>query len=341
MWVDDEVLLPDPARDEALIAEAVETAGKADITLLVLGDNEQTCREGWSTSHLGDRDSLELPGRQEELLRAVVETGKPVVLLLIQGRPASLNFAAEHVPAILEGWYLGQEGGTAAADVLFGEVNPGGKLPITFSRSAGQLPAYYYHKPSARRGYLFSSVEPLFPFGHGLSYTHFEYTNLKVDKEKIAADETTTLSVDVTNTGERPGDEVVQFYVHDLLSECVTRPVKLLKGFRRISLQPGECKTVEFPVGHEQLEFLNESMQKVVEPGQFELMVGGSSKNVQMIKVDVSYHAHARVCRSGRNIKPLCRTDQSGIAVFVGPACSRTAICSKNITVYDSVTSKT
>ena len=288
MWVDDEVLLPDPARDEALIAEAVEAAGKADVTLLVLGDNEQTCREGWSTSHLGDRDSLDLPGRQEELLKAMVETGKPVVLLLIQGRPASLNFAAEHIPAILEGWYLGQEGGTAAADVLFGDVNPGGKLPITFPRSVGQIPAYYHHKPSARRGYLFTSVEPLFPFGHGLSYTTFEYTNLKLDQEKIAASETATLSVDVTNTGDRPGDEVVQFYVHDLLSERVTRPVKLLKGFQRITLQPGECKTVSFEVGREQLEFLNESMQKVVEPGQFELMVGGSSKTVVSIVLEVT-----------------------------------------------------
>ena len=287
MWFDDDAQLYDPGRDAELIAEAVETAGKADVVLLVLGDNEQTCREGWSPSHLGDRDSLDLPGRQEELLRAIHATGKPVALLLIQGRLASINFAAEHVPAILEGWYLGQEGGTAAAEVLFGDVNPGGKLPITFPRSVGQIPAYYYHKPSARRGYLFSSIEPLFPFGHGLSYTTFEYTNLKLDKEKIGADETTLLSVDVTNTGKRAGDEVVQLYVHDLLSDRVTRPVKLLKGFERITLQPGECKTVSFPVGREQLEFLNESMQKVVERGQFELMVGGSSQDVQSINLEV------------------------------------------------------
>jgi beta-glucosidase len=287
MWVDDEVLPPDPARDEALIAEAVETARKADVTLLVLGDNEQTCREGWSPSHLGDRDSLDLPGRQEDLLRAVFDTGTPVILLLIEGRPASINFAVEHVPAILEGWYLGQEGGTAVADVLFGDVNPGGKLPITFPRSVGQLPAYYYHKPSARRGYLYSSVEPLFPFGHGLSYTTFEYTHLKLDREKISADEIATLSVDVTNSGDRAGDEVVQLYVHDPLSERVTRPVKLLKGFQRISLQPGECQTVSFPVGREQLQFLNESMQKVVEPGQFELMVGGSSKDMHTVILEV------------------------------------------------------
>ena len=287
MWVDDEVLPPDPARDEVLIAEAVATAKKADVALLVLGDNEQTCREGWSTNHLGDRDRLDLPGRQEELLQAVHATGKPVILLLIQGRPASINFAAERVPAILACWYPGQEGGTAIAEVLFGEVNPGGKLPITFPRSVGQIPAYYYHKPSARRGYLFTSAEPLFPFGHGLSYTTFAYSNLRLSSERIAAGETATLSVDVTNTGERAGDEVIQLYVHDLLSERVTRPVKLLKGFQRITLQPGECRTVRFPIGPEQLEFLDETMKKVVEPGQFELMAGGSSKTTQSIVLEV------------------------------------------------------
>jgi beta-glucosidase len=287
MWHDDEVLLPDPARDAALIAEAVETAQKADVTLLVLGDNEQTCREGWSTSHLGDRDSLDLPGKQEELLQAVFATVKPVILLLIHGRPASINFAVEHIPAIVESWYPGQAGGTAVADVLFGDVNPGGKLPITFPRSVGQIPAYYYHKPSARRGYLFSSAEPLFPFGHGLSYTIFSYSNLRLSSEKITADETAVLSVDVTNTGKRAGDEVVQFYMHDLLSERVTRPVKLLKGFQRVTLQPGEWRTVSFPIGREQLQFLDESMQQTVEPGQFELMMGGSSKTVQSIVLEV------------------------------------------------------
>jgi beta-glucosidase len=287
MWHDDEVLLPDPDMDSVLITEAVETAKRADIVLLVLGDNEQTCREGWSKNHLGDRDTLNLPGRQEELLQTVYAIGKPVILLLINGRPASINFAAEHVPAILEAWYPGQEGGTAVADVLFGDVNPGGKLPITFPRSAGQIPAYYYHKPSARRGYLFSSVEPLFPFGHGLSYTTFAYSNLRLDREKIAAGETATLSVEITNTGERAGDEVVQLYVHDLLSTTVTRPVKLLKGFQRIALPPGERRTVSFPVGREQLQFLDENMKLTVEPGQFELMIGGSSQTEQSIILEV------------------------------------------------------
>jgi beta-glucosidase-like glycosyl hydrolase len=288
MWFDDEVLLPDPAHDAELITQALHTAQKADNILLVLGDNEQTCREGWSTSHLGDRDTLDLPGKQEELLRAVVATGKPVILLLIQGRPASINFAAEHIPAILEGWYLGQAAGIAVANVLFGDVNPGGRLPITFPRSVGQIPAYYYHKPSARRGYLFSNAEPLFPFGHGLSYTTFAYNNLRLSADKIAANETAILSVDVTNTGKRAGDEIVQFYVRDMLSERVTRPVKLLKGFQRITLQPEETRTVNFSVGREQLQFLDESMKKTVEPGQFELMVGGSSKNVQSIMLEVT-----------------------------------------------------
>ena len=288
MWVDDEVLAPDPDDDSGLIAEAVETTQKADVALLVLGDNEQTCREAWSKSHLGDRDSLDLPGRQEELLRAVFATGKPVILLLIQGRPASINFAAQHVPAILEGWYLGQAAGTAVADVLFGTVNPGGKLPITFPRSVGQIPAYYYHKPSARRGYLFSNPEPLFPFGHGLSYTTFAYNHLRLSRETITIGEMTILSVDVTNTGERTGDEVVQFYVHDLLSERVTRPVKLLKGFERVTLEPGETRTVSFTVGPEQLKFLDESMRWMVEPGRFELMVGGSSKSLQIFVLEVT-----------------------------------------------------
>ena len=288
MWHDDEVLPPDPARDEVLIAEAVETAQKADVVLLILGDNEQTCREGWSTNHLGDRDNLDLPGRQEELLQAVFATGKPVVLVLLQGRPASINFAAMNIPAILECWYPGQEGGTAVADVLFGDVNPGGKLPITFPRSVGQIPAYYYHKPSARRGYLFTSAEPLFPFGHGLSYTTFAYSNLRLSSDGITAGEIATVSVDVTNTGERVGDEVVQLYVHDLLSTTVTRPVKLLKGFQRITLQPGECQTVSFPVSREQLEFLDEAMKRTVEPGQFELMVGSSSKTTQSILLEVT-----------------------------------------------------
>lgn len=288
LWVTSEVLLPEPERDRERIAEAVKIASMADVVLLVLGDNEQTCREGWSVNHLGDRDSLDLPGRQEDLLRAVYATGKPVILLLINGRPASINFAAEHVPAILEGWYLGQEGGHAVAEILFGETNPGGKLPITFPRSVGQIPAYYYHKPSARRGYLFNSIQPLFPFGHGLSYTTFAYGEPRLDKAAIRPGETATLTVEATNTGERAGDEVVQLYIRDVLSGRVTRPVKLLKGFERISLQPGETRAVSFAVGPAQLSYLGEDMRPVVEPGEFLLMVGGSSETIRQVSLFVT-----------------------------------------------------
>ena len=286
-WHESAVDLPDPAEDERLIAEAVEVARQADVVLLVIGENESISREGWGEQHLGDRDSLDLPGHQDDLVRAVVETGVPTVALLINGRPLSVNYVAEHVNAIFEGWYLGQEGGTAFADVLFGDVNPGGKLPITFPRSVGQIPAYYNHKPSARRSYLFADKEPLFPFGHGLSYTTFRYDNLRVVPAKIKPDGQATVSVEVTNTGARAGDEVVQLYVHDVVSEMVTRPVMELKGFRRITLQPGETRTVEFTLTADDLSFLNEAMQRVVEPGIFEVMVGTSSVDVQTVQLEV------------------------------------------------------
>lgn len=286
-WHEDAATPPDPETDARLIAEAVEVARRAEVALLVLGENESVCREGWSEAHLGDRDSLDLPGRQDDLLRAVVATGVPVVVLLINGRPLSVNYAAGHANAIFEGWYLGQEGGEAFAEALFGEVNPGGKLPITFPRSVGQVPAYYNHKPSARRGYLFADKEPLFPFGHGLSYTTFRYGNLRLEPAKIGPGGTATVSVEVTNSGSRPGDEVVQLYVRDLVSGMVTRPVKELKGFRRITLQPGETQVVTFEVGPEQLSFLNEDMQRTVEPGELDLMVGTSSADVQAVRLEV------------------------------------------------------
>jgi beta-glucosidase len=286
-WHEDAADLPDPAEDERLMAEALEAARKADVVLLVIGENESVCREAWGENHLGDRDSLDLPGRQNDLVRAVVETGVPTVALLINGRPLSINYVAEHLNAIFEGWYLGQEGGTAFADALFGDVNPGGKLPITFPRSVGQIPAYYNHKPSVLRGYLWADKSPLFPFGHGLSYTTFETKNLEVTPAKIKPDGQATVNVEVTNTGARPGDEVVQLYIHDLVSEMVTRPVKELKGFRRITLQPGETRTVEFTVGPEQLSFLNENMERVVEPGMFEIMVGTNSVELQTVQLEV------------------------------------------------------
>ena len=286
LWKEEQVVLPDPDEEAARIAEAVALARSVDVAVLVLGENEQTCREGWSRTHLGDRDSLDLPGNQEPLLRAVVETGTPTVLVLVNGRPLSINYAVEHVPAILEAWYPGQEGGTAVAEVLFGATNPSGKLPITFPRNVGQVPAYYYHKPSARRGYVLSNHAPLFPFGHGLSYTTFRYDHLRLSPSRIAAGQQTTVAVDVSNCGDRAGEEIVQLYVHDQLGS-VTRPVKELRGFQRIALEPGETRTVEFTLGPEHLSFLDASMARVVEPGLFDVMVGGSSAVVETVVLEV------------------------------------------------------
>jgi beta-glucosidase len=275
-WNADKVVLGDPALNAKRIQEAVKVARKADVVLLVLGENEQTSREAWATTHLGDRDSLNLLGHQDDLAKAIAETGKPVIVLLLHGRPNSINYVAEHVPAILDGWYLGQEGGTAVADVLFGDANPGGKLPITVPRSVGQLPDYYYQKPSAKRGYLGSTTQPLFPFGWGLSYTTFKYTNLHLNPATIGTSGETKVSVDVSNTGKVRGDEVVQLYIRDEISS-VTRPIKELRGFRRITLEPGESKTLEFTLGFDQLSFLDLDMHPVVEPGTFKVMVGGNS----------------------------------------------------------------
>jgi beta-glucosidase len=286
-WHESAAEMPDPVEDEGLIAEAVETARKADVALLVIGENETVCREAWGEGHLGDRDSLELPGRQDELVRRVVETGVPVVVLLINGRPLSVNYVAEHASALFEGWYLGQEGGRAFADALCGDVNPGGKLPISFPRSVGQIPAYYNHKPSARRSYLWAEKTPLFAFGYGLSYTTFKYSDLQVSPAKIKPDGTATVRVEVSNTGTRSGDEVVQMYIHDVLTERVTRPVKELKGFRRIMLAAGESRIVEFSISANELDFLNEKMERVVEPGMFEVMVGSSSVDVQTVLLEV------------------------------------------------------
>ncbi len=269
------VELPNPQTQLERIRAAIEVARKADVALLVLGGNEATCHEAGERDP-GDRDSLDPAGSQNQLIQSVVKTGTPTVVFLINGRPLSINYAAENVPAILEGWYLGQEGGTAAAQVLFGDVNPGGKLAITFPRSVGELPAYYNHKPSAELPYLFEKRGPLFPFGHGLSYTTFGFSNLKLSPARIARAGETIVSVDVINTGSREGDEVVQLYLRDRVSS-VTRPVKELKGFKRIHLKPGETQAVRFKLTPAELGFYNADMHWVVEPGTFDIMVGSSS----------------------------------------------------------------
>ncbi len=275
-WWQDKVELPDPQEDSARIAEAIRVARASDLVLLVLGENEATSREGWSQDHLGDRDSLQLLGRQNELLRAIVRLKKPVVVLLINGRPLAAGEVLEQSQAVLEGFYLGQETGTAVANVLFGDRSPSGKLPVTLPRSVGQLPVYYYRKPSARRGYLFTSNEPLRPFGYGLSYTRFEYSRPTVTPTRIGVNGSARVSVTLSNRGSREGTEVVQLYVHDRTGS-VTRPVKLLRDFARVKLAPGESREVQFELGRDDLSLFDERMQRVVEPGWFDLHVGGNS----------------------------------------------------------------
>jgi len=285
-WFADTAHLSDPAEDRKLIAEAVQVAKTSDVALLVLGGNEDTNKEGWADTHLGDRDSLDLVGRQNDLVKAILETGKPTIVLLINSGPLSINYIAENVPAILEGFYLGQETGVGVADVLFGDYNPSAKLTISFPRSVGQLPLYYNRKPTARRGYLFANKEPLFPFGFGLSYTTFGYSNLKVNPARIGVAGETKVSVTVTNTGKRAGDEVVQLYIRDLVSS-VTRPIMELKDFKRVSLAPGESKTVEFVIPPDKLSFLDLNMKSIVEPGWFDIMVGTSSVKYETVKLEV------------------------------------------------------
>lgn len=285
-WWADRSTLSDPQTDERLIAEAVEAARSADAAVLVIGGNEDTNKEAWADNHLGDRDDITLVGRQNDLVRAVLGTGKPTVVILINSGPLAIPYIAENVPAILEGFYLGQETGIAVADVLFGDYNPGGKLPVSFPRSVGQVPIYYNHKPTARRGYLYTSKAPLFAFGHGLSYTTFAYSDLKVSPETIGAAGQATVSVKVTNTGRVAGDEVVQLYIRDLVSS-VTRPVMELKGFERITLSPGQSRTVSFTITPDKLSFLDLNMKRTVEPGDFEIMVGTSSQKYQRVKLTV------------------------------------------------------
>ncbi len=285
-WYENDVKLADPAAQVESIHAAVELARRSSVAIVVVGENESTNREAWAENHLGDRDSLDLLGAQNDLVKAVLETGTPTVVFLINGRPLSINFIAEHVPAILEGWYLGQEGGTAAANVLFGDVNPGGKLPITFPHSVGDLPDYYNHKPSANRTYAFSTRTPLYPFGYGLSYTTFGYENIRVEPTQIATGGIAKVRVDITNTGSREGDEVPQLYIHQEVAS-VTRPVMELRGFQRITLKPGEEKTVEFTVTPEMLSMLNTDMHKVVEPGTFDIMVGRNSADTTTIPLKV------------------------------------------------------
>ena len=286
-WWADEVKLADPAKNRATIAEAVEVAKRADLIVLAIGDTEQTSREAWADSHLGDRASLGLVGEQDELADAMFALGKPVVVVLINGRPLSVVNVAEKANALIEAWYPGQEGGTAMADVLFGTVNPGGKLPVTIARSVGQLPMFYNVKPSARRGYLFDTTEPLFPFGFGLSYTRFEIGAPRLATPRIAKDRTVEVAVDVRNAGMRAGDETVQLYVRDKIAS-LTRPVKELKAFERVTLAPGEMRTVRFTLDERAFRFWNAEMKRVVEPGEFDIMAGPNSVELKSTTLTIT-----------------------------------------------------
>ncbi|MCY1719397.1 glycoside hydrolase family 3 C-terminal domain-containing protein [Prolixibacteraceae bacterium Z1-6] len=290
--------------DKSGFEEAVAAANNSDAVVLAIGgtsliysgigwgddkpDKHNTCGEGL------DRATLDPPGVQPELIRAIYETGKPVVLVMIHGRPYSIGWEKENIPAIVEAWYPGEQGGLAIANVLFGKVNPSGKLPVSVPRSAAHVPTVYDYKPSGRgyyhrrgtpenpgRDYVFSSPDPLFCFGHGLSYTSFEYSNLNIATKEIKEGEPVKVSVMIKNTGDRVGKEVVQLYLRDVVSS-VTTPVKLLKGFQKIELQPGESEKIEFSVDYDELSLYNLEMHKVVEPGDFEVQIGSSSDDIRL-----------------------------------------------------------
>lgn len=286
-WYTDEVRLANRAQNLQRIAQAVTVAKSADAIVLAIGTNPAISREGWADNHLGDRDTLDLLGEQPELAQALLALGKPVAVVLINGPPLSVPLLADRANAILEAWYPGQEGGTALAGILLGDTNPGGKLPVTFPRSVGQLPMVYNQKPSAHRGYEFSSREPLFPFGFGLSYTTFAIGVPQLSSPRIRAGESVQVAVDVRNTGRLAGDEVVQLYVHETVSS-VTQPVKSLKAFRRVTLAPGAVTTVRFTLDRSALALRDEHMQEVVEPGTFEIMAGNSSANLQTTRLEVT-----------------------------------------------------
>ena len=284
-WPESEIIdYPLTDDEQAEIDKAVENARQADVAVVVLGGGQRTCGENKS------RTSLDLPGRQLQLLQAIQATGKPVVLILINGRPLSINWADKFVPAILEAWYPGSKGGTALADILFGDYNPGGKLTVTFPKTVGQIPFNFPCKPSSQidggknlgpTGNMSRINGALYPFGYGLSYTTFEYSDLDITPRVITPNESATVHLKVTNTGKRAGDEVVQLYIRDVLSSITTYE-KNLAGFQRIHLEPGEAQELSFTIDRKHLELLDADMKWVVEPGDFVLMTGASSEDIRL-----------------------------------------------------------
>jgi len=266
--------------------EAYKTAMQADVVIMAMGERPDMTGEAKS------RSNIHLPGVQEDLIKAISATGKPLVVLLMSGRPMVFNWTADHVPAILYTWWLGNQAGNAMADVLYGNYNPAAKLPITFPRTEGQIPIYYNHLNTGRPAHADNDVNytsayidlpnsPKYAFGHGLSYTTFGYSNLKFSKKSMLKSETITVSFDLQNTGKYAGEEVAQFYFRQLVSQPV-RPIKELKGFQKVMLQPGETKTITFTIDKEKLAFYNDQLERITQPGEFRLMIGSSSDDIRL-----------------------------------------------------------
>ena len=309
-WPESEIIeYPLTPDEQAEIDRAAANARQADVAVVVLGGGQRTCGENKS------RTSLELPGRQLKLLQAVQATGKPVVLVLINGRPLSVNWADKFVPAILEAWYPGSKGGTAVADILFGDYNPGGKLTVTFPKTVGQIPFNFPCKPASQidggknpgaDGNMSRINGALYPFGYGLSYTTFEYSDLEISPKVITPDQKATVRLKVTNTGKRAGDEVVQLYTRDILSSITTYE-KNLAGFERIRLKPGETKEVTFTLDRKHLELLNADMKWIVEPGEFAIMAGASSEDIRLngILTVEDYRSRLHALESQKPVSPV------------------------------------
>ena len=309
-WPESEIIeYPLTPDEQAEIDRAAANARQADVAVVVLGGGQRTCGENKS------RTSLELPGRQLKLLQAVQATGKPVVLVLINGRPLSVNWADKFVPAILEAWYPGSKGGTAVADILFGDYNPGGKLTVTFPKTVGQIPFNFPCKPASQidggknpgaDGNMSRINGALYPFGYGLSYTTFEYSDLEISPKVITPDQKATVRLKVTNTGKRAGDEVVQLYTHDILSSITTYE-KNLAGFERIRLKPGETKELTFTLDRKHLELLNADMKWIVEPGEFAIMAGASSEDIRLngILTVEDYRSRLHALESQKPVSPV------------------------------------
>jgi len=262
------------AKQTENLQKAINAVNNADVAIVVLGEDINEVGEG------KDRSNLDLSAQQTRLIEAVYKTGKPTVVVLFNGQPLCINWVAKQIPAIVESWFLGDAGGLAIADVLLGKVNPSGKLPMTFPRSVGQLPYYYDHKPTSRHVYIDQDTSALFPFGHGLSYTTFQYSGLSISPANIPLNGSANISITIKNTGKVEGTEVVQLYLRDVIAS-VTTPVKALKGFKRISLKPGESGIAKFRLDNKELMLWNRQMKHVVEPGEFKVMIGSSSEDIR------------------------------------------------------------